>query len=288
MRVRERPRWTKPRIPAGMGIVRLPGVWVEEGWRRRMVRVGSFAFSWGERSTLEEGEGCAALVCGGRRGCVRHTSGSGAAGSRWWGSARAAVTVTSRLGVAGVLRRWADHFHGYRVEHRDDARGGSEVASTDLDQGRRRGVEEEAIGEPRVSPEERVEAVREREDVVEVGNGKQVLDLRLDPQRLVQALALRTVAVAARVVERTLAAAAVTPSQVSAERRRAARDQRRDHARLVVTESRERSQACRSSISASSGCSARGACPVGQCATASYALAGVSLPRSRSSGLRIW
>ena len=127
-----------------------------------------------------------------------------------------------------------------RVEHRDESRSGPEVASADLDTSRRRRAEEEAIGEPRVPPEERIEAVREREDVVEVGNGKQILELRLDPQRLVQALALRTVAVAARVVERTLVAAGVTPTQVSAKRRRAAGDQSPDHARLVVSESGKR------------------------------------------------
>ena len=106
--------------------------------------------------------------------------------------------------------------------------------------GVRRGVEEQAISEPRVPQEERVQAVREREDVVKVRNGKQIASLRLDPQRLVQALALRTVAVAAGVVERILAPAVITTAQVSAQRRRAARDQRRDHARLVVTEFRER------------------------------------------------
>jgi hypothetical protein len=72
-----------------------------------------------------------------------------------------------------------------RVEHRDDARSSPEVASANLDQGRRRSPEEKAIGKPRVPPEQRVEAVREREDVVKVGNGKQILDLRLDPQGLV-------------------------------------------------------------------------------------------------------
>ena len=124
-----------------------------------------------------------------------------------------------------------------RVEHRDDARGRSEVAPADIDQRCRCGVEEEAMSEPRVSQEERVQAVREREDVVEVGHGEQVVQPRLDPQRLIQALALRTVAVAAGVVERSLVTAVVTASQMTAERSRAARDQRRDHARLVVTES---------------------------------------------------
>ena len=94
-----------------------------------------------------------------------------------------------------------------RVEHRDEARSGSEVSSADLDHGRCCGIEEEAIGKPGVPAEQGIQAVRDREDVVEVGNRQQIPDLRLDPQRLVQALALRAVAVAARVVEGTLAAA---------------------------------------------------------------------------------
>ena len=95
------------------------------------------------------------------------------------------------------------------VEHGDDARGGPEVSAAHLDQGRACGFEEQAMCDPGVSQEERVQAVRESEDVVEVGNRKQILDPSLDPERLVQALALGAMPVAAGVVEGVLAPAVI-------------------------------------------------------------------------------
>jgi hypothetical protein len=95
------------------------------------------------------------------------------------------------------------------VEYGDDPGRGPEMGPAHKDQCPRGGVEEQPIGGRRVSEKERVQAVRERENLVEVGNWKQVSDLGLDPERLVQALALGAVPVAAGVIDGVLALAAI-------------------------------------------------------------------------------
>ena len=92
------------------------------------------------------------------------------------------------------------------VENGDEARCGSEVATTHVDHGLRCGLEQEGVGGARVAMEERMETGRESEDLVEVENGKQVADLGLDPEGLIQALTLGAVSIAAGVVPRGQAA----------------------------------------------------------------------------------
>ena len=87
--------------------------------------------------------------------------------------------------------------------------------------------------------EERVQAVRKGEDLVEVGDGEQVTSLGLYPKRLVQALALGAVPVAAGVVDRILAPAVIAALQVSSQGCGATRRQRRDDPGLLVAEVRQ-------------------------------------------------
>ena len=80
------------------------------------------------------------------------------------------------------------------------------MAATHVDHGPGCGFEQECVGDTRVTEEEPVEAVRKSEDLVEVGDGKQVVDLGLDPEGLIQALTLGAVSIAAGVVPRGQAA----------------------------------------------------------------------------------
>jgi hypothetical protein len=57
------------------------------------------------------------------------------------------------------------------VENGDEARCGSEVAATHLDHGLADGLEQECKCLCRIAPEERNEAVRDGEDLMEIGNG---------------------------------------------------------------------------------------------------------------------
>lgn len=87
--------------------------------------------------------------------------------------------------------------------------------------------------------EERMEAEWNGEDLVKVRNRQQVLDLSLDPQRLIQTLTLGTVPIPARVIKRILPPTVIAPLCVSAQGGGATRDQGMDDASLVVAEVRE-------------------------------------------------
>jgi len=77
------------------------------------------------------------------------------------------------------------------------------------------------------------------EDLVEVGDREQILDLGLDPERLVQTLALGTVPVAAGVVDGVLAPAVIAAQQMPSQGSGATRDQCGDDPSLVIAEVRK-------------------------------------------------
>ena len=83
-------------------------------------------------------------------------------------------------------------------------------------------LEEQAVDEARTVLSERVERVGQREDNVEVRDGQELRAAGLDPARLGQRLALRTVSVAAGVVDGPRGTAAVATLEMATERRRAA------------------------------------------------------------------
>ena len=125
------------------------------------------------------------------------------------------------------------------VENGDEAGRGPEVVPAHVDHGFRSSLEQEGIGGGWVAPEERIETVRESEDLVKVGDGEQVVDLGLDPERLIQALTLGAVSIAAGIVDRGLTSAVVASLLVSAQDRGATRGQRLHNAGFVVAESRK-------------------------------------------------
>jgi hypothetical protein len=97
------------------------------------------------------------------------------------------------------------------VENGDEAWSRPQVLSAHLDHGLTDRFKQERKRSVRVAPEERNEAVRDGEDLMEVGDGDQVFDLSLDPERLIQTLTLGTVAIATGVVERAFAPAVIAP-----------------------------------------------------------------------------
>jgi hypothetical protein len=103
------------------------------------------------------------------------------------------------------------------VEHGQDARADA-LARRDFEDRVRAGREQRL---ERVRPlrpqEERAERGGQCEAEVEVADRKQVLELGLGPQGLVETAAARTVAVAAGVVGEVLVAATVADGKVSAE-----------------------------------------------------------------------
>ncbi len=70
---------------------------------------------------------------------------------------------------------------------------------------------------PGLSAEERTQRARESKDQVEVGNGKQVLELSFGPQGLIEAATARAVAVTTAVAAEVSAATTITGVEVSAE-----------------------------------------------------------------------
>jgi hypothetical protein len=92
-----------------------------------------------------------------------------------------------------------------------------------------RGLEEERIAFAPIGQEKGMQGGGDREDQVEVGYGEQLLLLCFDPTCLLQTLALRTMAVPARVVERLLPSTLVAHLEVSAQKRRSTRHHVSDH-----------------------------------------------------------
>jgi hypothetical protein len=135
------------------------------------------------------------------------------------------------------------------VENGDEAGGGPEVVATHVDHGLRGGLEQEGVGGARVATEERIEAVRESEDLVKVENGEQVVDLGLDPERLIQTLTLGTVPVAAGVVDGILTSAVITSLFMATQGRGATCGQRMDDSGFVVCESRNIPGVCPEDVS---------------------------------------
>jgi hypothetical protein len=123
-----------------------------------------------------------------------------------------------------------------RVEDSDEAGCGSEVGATHVDHGLRCGLEQEGVGDGRVATEERMETGRESEDLVKVEDGKQVVDLGFDPERLIQALTLGAVSIATGVVDGILTSAVIASLFVSAQGRGATRGERLHHPGFVVAE----------------------------------------------------
>ena len=78
--------------------------------------------------------------------------------------------------------------------------------------------------------------MRKREDLVEIGDGNQILDLGLDPPGLIEALTLGTVPISTGVVEGTLSPTVIASLQVSAQSTSAARHHRMGHPSLVIAE----------------------------------------------------
>ena len=92
------------------------------------------------------------------------------------------------------------------VENGDEAGSRPKMLSAHLDHGLTDRFKQERRRSARVSPEERDEAVRDGEDLMEIGNGDQILHLGLDPKRLIETLTLGTVTIATGVVPRGQAA----------------------------------------------------------------------------------
>ena len=113
------------------------------------------------------------------------------------------------------------------------------MAATHVDHGSGCGFEQECVGDTRVTEEEPVEAVRKSEDLVEVGDGKQVVDLGLDPEGLIQALTLGAVSIAAGVVDGSFTSAVIASLFVSAKGCGATRGERLHYPGLVVAELRK-------------------------------------------------
>jgi hypothetical protein len=135
------------------------------------------------------------------------------------------------------------------VENGDEARCGSEVTAAHVDYGLRGGLEQEGVGGARVATEERMETGRESEDLVEVEDGKQVVDLGLDPQRLIQALTLGAVSIAAGVIDGSFTSAVIASLFVSAQGCGATRGERFHHPALVVAELRKIMGVCPEDVS---------------------------------------
>ena len=122
------------------------------------------------------------------------------------------------------------------VEKSDEARCRSEVAATHVDHGFRCSLEQEGAGGARVATEERMETGRESEDFVKVQDGQKVAHLGFDPQRLIQALTLGAVSIAAGVVDGVLTSTVIASPLVPAQRGSATCGQRIHDTRFVIGE----------------------------------------------------
>ena len=125
------------------------------------------------------------------------------------------------------------------VENDDETGRRPKVSSAHLDHGLADRLEQECKCLCRVAPEERNEAVRNGEDLMEIGNGQQILDLGLDPKRLIETLALGTVPIATGVVERALSPAVIAPLQTSAQNAGATRHHVTDDPSLMAAQARD-------------------------------------------------
>ncbi len=128
------------------------------------------------------------------------------------------------------------------VENGDEAGSRPKMLSAHLDHGLTDRFKQERKRSARVAPEERNEAVRDGEDLMEIGNGDQVFDLGLDPKRLIETLTLGTVTIATGVVERTFAPAVIASLQTPAQSAGAARHHVAGDPSLVVAQARNLSQ----------------------------------------------
>jgi hypothetical protein len=91
------------------------------------------------------------------------------------------------------------------------------------------GLKEERIACASIRQKKGVEGGGDRKDQVEVGHRKELSVLRFDPACLFQTLALRAMAVPARVVERLLPSTLVAHLEVSAQKRRSTCNHVSDH-----------------------------------------------------------
>jgi hypothetical protein len=99
-----------------------------------------------------------------------------------------------------------------------------------------RALEEEGIEDTGIALGHRIEGVGEGKDTVEIRDGQQVSQARLDPSRLGQGLALGAVAIPTRMVAGLVGSAVVALQQVPAQSRGAALFDRAHHAELLPRE----------------------------------------------------
>jgi hypothetical protein len=122
------------------------------------------------------------------------------------------------------------------VKNGDEAGGGPEESATHVDHGLGCSVEQERVGGTWVAQEELVETVRKSEDLVKVEGGQQVVDLSFNPERLIQALTLGAVSIAAGVVDGILASTVIASPFVSAQGGGPTCDQRIHDPGFVIAE----------------------------------------------------
>ena len=105
------------------------------------------------------------------------------------------------------------------VEDGRNAEFGAEVLGIagELLEGLHDGLKQQGVEAARIGVDQRIECVRQGEDDMKVRDRQQHGMLGVPPLGLVKGLALRAVAVAARVVDRTRRAAGVAPVKVSAQ-----------------------------------------------------------------------
>lgn len=110
------------------------------------------------------------------------------------------------------------------VQNREDSQVSPEVLGIGRDLEQRLGgaVEQQIIEHLGVAQSQNVELLRQGEDDVKVGHRQQFVAPPLEPAFLLQVLTLRTVTVAAGVVDRLFRAALLTAVQVSSQNRGAA------------------------------------------------------------------
>jgi hypothetical protein len=124
---------------------------------------------------------------------------------------------------------------GPGVKHSDRAWGCSQAALTHALKCAECGLEEQAVAVAPLCQEERVQGRWYGENQVEIGHGKKVARLGFDPARLLQALALGAMAVAAGVVEGLFAAAMVAHLEMAAQKRSSTGDDVLDHPTTVAS-----------------------------------------------------
>jgi len=121
------------------------------------------------------------------------------------------------------------------VQDQREADLASQLLAAELQEGLRRRVEEQLQQRPLVplaEQDQRVELVRQRKHVMEVGHRQQFVGAGLDPGGRGRALALGTVPVAATVIDVPLVPATLAPQAVASQRRRAAGRDRADRLAL--------------------------------------------------------